>query len=150
MRHHSCTRAAGVGSVDFSISTGSMSCSSVWDILSGCSLPALPSCSLSDPAPSVSPFHLQISEPNHSPAPQPSIHPLDRKPAWGPSFLTHNDLSIWGEVIHLACACGLHFSGFISTFLAPSLPPALVAVSHDFAAVGFRGVGAELISTRLV
>lgn len=37
------------GSVDFSISGGSMSLSSIWDILSGCSFPAQPSCGLSDP-----------------------------------------------------------------------------------------------------
>lgn len=114
-----------------------MSFSTVWDILSGCSLPAQPSCSLSDPAPSVSLLHLQISEPNHSPAPQLQCTLLAWKPAWGTSFLTHNDLSIWGEVIHLACARGLHFSALIIT-PPPSLLRALVAASHDFAVVGLK------------
>ncbi len=68
--------------------------------------------------------------------PNPSMHPSARKPAWGTSFLTHNDLSIWGEVIHLAHARGLHFNAFIST---PPYPPACPCCSVSwFCRRGFR------------
>lgn len=127
-----CTTTAapaqqGMKSVDLSISCGSMTFSSVWYILCGCSLTALPSCSLSDPSPPVS---LWISDPNHSAAPQLSMNPLAWNPAWGTSFLTHDDLSIWGEVIHLACACRLDYCAFIMRpHPTPSLLHALIAGS---------------------
>lgn len=57
------------------------------------------------------------------PSPSLSTQPLNRTPtfnappsissAGGTSFLTHDDLSIWGEVIHLARAHCLGFSSFI-------------------------------------
>ena len=123
MRHHSCARTAGGGICGF------FNQRRLYELLlylrhsvrlllpSSAFLRTVRSSLLLSPC-SV----CKIGEPNRSPAPQPSMHPLARKPAWGTSFLTHNDLSIWGEVIHLACARGLHFSAFITH--GPPLPPA--------------------------
>lgn len=64
-----------------------MSFSSVWDILSGRSLPALPSCSQSDPASSVSPRSVCKSvSPSHSPRTPTLNAPPGSKPSMGPQF----------------------------------------------------------------
>lgn len=58
-------------------------------------LTAFLSCSLSDSAPSVSLLCLQIGESKRSRTHLNSqCTPWSAKAAWGPSFLTHNDLSI--------------------------------------------------------